>query len=436
MIKILMVSAVLVGAACLAAPGCARGGAASTASTASTAPGPLPRLPSCGDEARCERECDGNVASSCVELGALLLEAKRPGAIERADALLHKACALKDGAACELIGDLYAETPDKHVSATRYYEKAVAMVREACDRGDARDCYRLGMAHLAGKPGPKAPAAASRFLSLSCDAARYMAAACGVLAHLYATGKGVAADPSRAFAMATRGCEGGDAESCVHRGLALAAGQGVAKDEAAAMALLRTLCDAGTGSACSYAANAYATGEVVAKNGPRAVALAERGCALMDARSCVMLGLYHEQGELVPEAPAKAARAYELACRRLDQKGCVGLGRLYTLGNGVATDLAKAKSLLEGACRANAELGCTWLGIALFLEGKDGARAKQLLEAECAADSPAACLRTADGYRTGLPGWPPDPAAAKAYLEKSCKLGGKKACELAGLPPP
>ena len=97
--------------------------------------------------------------------------------------------------------------PDFLIAALQY--------KEACDRGSAPDCNRLG--------------------------------------NLYASGRGVGKDLLRAAALYQRACDGDFVTACVSLGLFYQEGRAVAKDEERAARLYQQACDEGLAAGCERA---------------------------------------------------------------------------------------------------------------------------------------------------------------------------------------
>lgn len=89
---------------------------------------------------------------------------------------------------------------------------AALQYKEACDRGSATDCNRLG--------------------------------------DLYSSGRGVGKDLLRAAALYQRACDGDFVTACVSLGLFYQEGRAVAKDEERAARLYQQACDEGLGTGC------------------------------------------------------------------------------------------------------------------------------------------------------------------------------------------
>jgi hypothetical protein len=105
--------------------------------------------------------------------------------------------------------------PAKEPVAPADFLIAALQYKEACDRGSATDCNRLG--------------------------------------DLYSSGRGVGKDLLRAAALYQRACDGNFATACVSLGLFYQEGRAVAKDEERAARLYQQACDDGLAAGCERA---------------------------------------------------------------------------------------------------------------------------------------------------------------------------------------
>ena len=85
--------------------------------------------------------------------------------------------------------------------------------QQACEGGEMRGCYNLGV--------------------------------------MYRTGTGVTQDLARAVSLYQEACDGGELEGCTNLGVMYRTGTGVAQDLARAVSLFRQACDNGHVQACS-----------------------------------------------------------------------------------------------------------------------------------------------------------------------------------------
>jgi hypothetical protein len=151
-------------------------------------------------------------------------------------------------------------------------DDSVGVFAQACDRGEALDCWALG--------------------------------------YLYERGETVGEDALKAAGLYRRACDGGDAHGCWALGNLNEQGNGVQKDEVAAAGLYKRACDGGDAVGCG------ALGDVLAKrNDPRAAPLYEQACNAGNLFSCGDLGLMYEKGTGVAPDHVKAAGLYRRLCK-------------------------------------------------------------------------------------------------------------------------
>lgn len=79
------------------------------------------------------------------------------------------------------------------------------------------------------------------------------AAACVAAGRLYEYGRGVVADPARAYRLYDRSCELGYAGGCYNAALLLELGRGIGKDIERARELYAKVCQMGSNTACERA---------------------------------------------------------------------------------------------------------------------------------------------------------------------------------------
>jgi TPR repeat protein len=124
-----------------------------------------------------------------------------------------------------------------------------------CDGGSASDCFALGGCYFGPGGFASNPAKFVTYSARGCKLGS--ASACTNLAKAYATGFGVAPDPSRAerlFASAAEGhrtgCQEGLADDCYMLGYAYEHGEGVKADQAMSAALRQRACVLGHSVSC------------------------------------------------------------------------------------------------------------------------------------------------------------------------------------------
>lgn len=124
-----------------------------------------------------------------------------------------------------------------------------AALEAGCSRGNAADCYKVGMMYRDGDfyrdEGSNAIVdtvrtdlvKAADYLGRACEAGH--ARACGSLGAAYYDGSGVQADKARAARYYRRSCDGGVAMACASLADLMHFGDGIRKDTKGALAMLR-----------------------------------------------------------------------------------------------------------------------------------------------------------------------------------------------------
>jgi TPR repeat protein len=112
--------------------------------------------------------------------------------------------------------------------------------------------------------------------------------ACTTLGWIHESAKGVTADPARAAALYTQGCDKGDKSGCARFGWLQARGEGMAKDEARGMGTLDRLCGEGFMEACTQLAVLHA-GQQTKADIARAKELLKKACDGGDTEACRIL---------------------------------------------------------------------------------------------------------------------------------------------------
>jgi TPR repeat protein len=202
-----------------------------------------------------------------------------------------KGCEARKADDCRDLGGHYdtSKDPTDKAAATSFYEKAVRLYQQACDRGDDDACTKLGW--------------------------------------MYHVGRGVATDPRRAVALYQGPCARGFLAACMQLGLAheQPLEQGRPPDVLAAIAAYERTCELEKPSpnsiACPKLANLYDQG------------LAARG------------GM-----PAVPRDRARAVRFHQRACDGEVSGNCARLAELYEQGLGVPKDLDRSVALFKKAC--------------------------------------------------------------------------------------
>lgn len=220
-------------------------------------------------------------------------------------------CAGGDALACLVTGWVLTRRPEKPderwIDATR----GAAAYRRACDAGLLAACGDLGALVAEGVGVPKDVDAGRRLARDACLAGDGWSCWSAAILDVEEADVG--------SGWASRGCDLGDARSCLLLGRLLLQGFGTPVDSERGLALLSTSCDAGFGV------------------------------------SCRLVGREKQVGGSPDLAAAR--RAYDLGCTFDDMPSCTALARML-----LPTDRSQAEKLLIRACRGGEGDGCYQLG--------------------------------------------------------------------------
>lgn len=128
------------------------------------------------------------------------------------------------------------------------FDEAAKLYKEACARGNAASCNRLGF--------------------------------------LYRQGDGVPKDYTRAFGLFSNACDNGSTGGCDNLGILYDNGWGVDKDSVRAAYFFNKACDGGGGNGCTNLGILTLAGRGVPKDMKKGKEFLDRGCALGDSRGC------------------------------------------------------------------------------------------------------------------------------------------------------
>lgn len=197
-----------------------------------------------------------------------------------------------------------------------------------------------------------------------------------------------------------RRCAAGDAASCARAGVLYADGRGVAPDPTKAWALLRDACGRGDAGGCAALGERLLADDGMRRDLGRAAGLARAACRAGDGHGCAQLAQLCTEKLIyptdVPEGCGKreVTRLRELAVRRLSSScrgwaayDCFRLATIYAPG-----DLATALRFASASCQAGDAGGCHELGVIHELRG-DPAGAADLYARACDAGYARACAR-------------------------------------------
>jgi TPR repeat protein len=247
------------------------------------------------------RACDAGSGPACTGIARLTaLGQGVPVDRSKAEGFFHKGCQAGDHVAC-LMG------PASDAATQRLAAETPA----ACEAGQPRACYVLGLQQLAGQGG--AGPSGIDLLRRSCElgfvagcseaAARLEARrgdatligtlaerACAAGDDLGCTVLGrqrlAAGDTDQALELFEKACQGGGEIGCLD--LAALLDAAAEPDFPRATAMMRRACDGGSAAGCASLALRHASGEKARKDDRRAKLAADRAC-LLDASTCELL---------------------------------------------------------------------------------------------------------------------------------------------------
>lgn len=225
-----------------------------------------------------------------------------------------------------------------------------------CDKGHAGSCAALGVLLSQGRGGldqDRAKAAAA--FQKGCDGGE--AKSCVNFGWVTLEGVGVKEDPAAAAKILGKACDDGEAMGCAHLGRQLLAGRGVPADAKRAAELLDKACDGGDDKSCGVIGGLYARGEGVTQDYAKAVTLYKRACDGSDAEACDALGQLWETGAAGRQDKILASMMYQRGCYRASGSACTNQGRveLSMPGGG---NLDQAKRSFEMGCMWRSDVGC------------------------------------------------------------------------------
>lgn len=331
-----------------------------------------------------------------------------------AEELYEAACLAKDPAGCFHF-ELLQRT--RRILDVHKRDVIAAPFEAACEKGDMRGCYRVGM--LLDDDG------------------------------------GLAIDGGRAFDLFERACAGGYAYACMRAATLWIVGPPSQQPESKTTALARTTtaCDAGFPHACSLAASVLDDDDARARMYARSCELGGVRDCLDLARAAIPQPAFACDQCPVDGGPEQCFDCRVMQCRResccptcadRDRAACCADDgpvaehplvttavdpREHERGEARANEiLARTRDFLERSCERAHPRACVELARILdddTLPTPDPARARSLFERACRADDPAGC----DGWAVSLAaarGGPPDAKAQDLARAKAAELWGAR----------
>jgi hypothetical protein len=128
------------------------------------------------------------------------------------------------------------------------FPTAAKLWQQACDAGEPKGCFGVGVMFEEGKGVAKSVKRAVDLYKSACD--QSYATGCYNLGLMYGNGRGVSKDLKRAADLYRRACDEGNAAACNNLGIQYANGQGVPHDDQKAADLYKRSCNAGDAAGC------------------------------------------------------------------------------------------------------------------------------------------------------------------------------------------
>ena len=237
---------------------------------------------------------------------------------------------------------------------------------------------------------------------------------------------GTPPNTKKALAAFKKGCEAGEASSCVSAGLLVHYGDGVPIDVRSAHQLLGRGCEAGSSLACLWFGNYQRKGIAVARNPDGAHKAYLRACELGSAYTCTMISKFYEDGRSV-EDRRTTAEFERLACGK--SKDCNKSG--HQLDEEEKAQLETSLNTWKMECSRGDAAQCANAGIALYRTGRTDSQQEALpiLKLGCEGGSAAACTQLAYAHYHGKGGGSQELAAPTAV--RACDLNSADGCTLA-----
>lgn len=400
--------------------------------------------------------CSAGDAETCTELAHLYAYGEGVAAdAKHALRFYGRGCEGGDARGCMNVA-YRLESPEPDLARAAY--------QAACDLGEKEGCLRVARALLySDEPGSEQALAT---LKSSCDAWEENGLGCVILGEMYRTGHGTPRDHVKAQATYERACERGSNRACGALGAMLLAAK---EDLERARKQLGRACTTGVPGYCYMYGVTLEYGLGGSKELRGAYDAYVRGCHDHGHTACRAAANMVVKEFREPKDVKVAVEAFEARCRQLGGDGCAELAFLATKNLGPQYSVDETLARLEQSCELRSGRGCTLLGYALWRDMpnlRDVDRAREVFRKACSLEDREGCHMLAmlhdptspqhvavdeklamDGYRRacdaefaeacealgtifaeGRLGQPKDPAAAKPFFDRACKLGLTKAC--------
>lgn len=284
----------------------------------------------------------------------------------------------------------------------------------------AQETFDRANDDLEGKGKGADPKRGVRLLEENCTARH--GGSCTLLGFLYSRGRnGVARDDTKSMEYFVKACTLDDVEGCYHIGNVA---YQIAEYPASRVAYQRA-CELGSGLACARGGELFERGVGGDKDAATSTRMYQRAHALLapscpgDAGGCYVLGWLYDEGRGVAKDPKRAIDAYRNGCTSGSGDACTQLAERLD-GN---KDVDGANDALEKACnRYDNGDACRRLAERLATANKDRDRAFALAQRACTLD-PAHCGTLGELHRVGY-GVTANATEATRLYKVACEAGG------------
>ncbi len=304
-----------------------------------------------------QHACDLGSPEACTQIGWRLVTA--PGGPQdrtRGVQLLGHSCDDGDREACRVLGAAYFKG-SRGVAASR--PRALHFYDKGCNAGGISSC--LAAAQMLDTGGAVQADLATARVAYEEACLRGSAPGCHRLGLFWRDGRGGPQDSAWASVWLQQACESDIPEACID--LALVLSRISAADAQRGLRLQREQCTSSRSEECSF--QGYSIG---GSHAPMDMDRSARMCnperqPTVSKRHdiCFNLGFAHELGSDVERRGDDALASAVGVCEQGNMLGCTRAGELLAEGREVPADLPRALLLLRLACDGNEPMGCAAL---------------------------------------------------------------------------
>ena len=166
------------------------------------------------------------------------------------------------------------------VAVISLYAKHFEDLSEACEVGNVRACYDVGLSYKTGNGVEKNYAKAEKFFLIACEGGDYVG--CNSLGLLYVQGRGMKVNHKKADIFWEKACKGGIVRGCYNLGVSYRNN----KKFSEAIKIFTKVCNDNDAKGCIELANMYYYGLGSQKNLLEAKKFYKKACELGNKRGC------------------------------------------------------------------------------------------------------------------------------------------------------